>query len=112
MSISGIECAFIARVGSNVDIRTSQAGKPWASFRCCVGDKNDDQTWLTVAICGDRANTLAVTKGDRIYCEGRIRLEAWQGKDGQERQTFIEADQSEKLYTRILSQQIGQDDAL
>ena len=35
---------------------------------------------------GDKANSLAMAKGDRCYVEGRLKLESWQGKDGQERQ--------------------------
>jgi single-stranded DNA-binding protein len=65
-----IECAFIAGVGSDVDIRTSQASKPWASFIVCVGDKNDEQQqWLQVAVFGDKANSIALGKGDRCYIE-------------------------------------------
>src|SRR5262245_22506447 len=88
MTISGIEACFIARVGSDVDVRTSQAGKLWASFRACVGDGKDAeaQQWVQIAVFGDKANSLAIAKGDRVYVEGRLKLESWTGKDGVERQ--------------------------
>jgi hypothetical protein len=45
MTISGIETAFIANVGSKPELKTSAAGKPWAAFSACVGDGEDAQ-WL------------------------------------------------------------------
>src|SRR5262245_639765 len=84
MSISGIECAFIARVGTDPEVKTSQAGKPWASLSACVGD-GDDAQWLRVAVFGEKATSLRVAKGDRVYVEGRIKLENWTGRDGQPR---------------------------
>lgn len=41
---------------------------------------------MQIAVFGDKANSLAFAKGDRCYVEGRLKLESWQGKDGQERQ--------------------------
>jgi single-stranded DNA-binding protein len=83
----GIETAFIARVGTDtIEVKTSQAGKPWASSSACVGDGEDDQ-WLRVADFRDRAQQLAghLHKGDKIYAEGRLKLDTWTGKDGKER---------------------------
>jgi single-strand DNA-binding protein len=86
MTISGIETAFIANVGSEPEMKTSAAGKPWAAFSACVGDGEDDQ-WLRVAVFRDRAQQLAghLHKGDKIYAEGRLKLDTWTGKDGKER---------------------------
>jgi single-strand DNA-binding protein len=83
MSINGIECAFIARVGTEPEMKVSQAGKPWASFSACVGDKDDEQQWLRIAIFGDKATSISVAKGDRIYVEGRLKLENWTSKIGE-----------------------------
>jgi single-strand DNA-binding protein len=86
MTINGIECAFSARVGSEPELRTSQAGNPWANFSACVGD-GDEAQWVKVAAFGERAQQLVgnLKKGDRIYAEGRLKLESWTGKDGQPR---------------------------
>ena len=39
-----------------------------------------------IAVFGDKANTIALVKGDRAYIEGKLKLETWTGKDGVERQ--------------------------
>lgn len=89
MTISGIETCFIARVGTDVEVKTSQAGKPWANFRACVGSEKDgeeQQQWLQIVMFGSRASSLTIVKGDKIYVEGRLKLEGWTGRDGVERQ--------------------------
>ena len=42
--------------------------------------------WVRVAVFGDRAQELAdsLHKGDQIYVEGRLKLDTWTGKDGQQ----------------------------
>jgi single-stranded DNA-binding protein len=85
--MNGIETAFIARVGTDtIEVKTSQAGKPWASFSACVGD-GDEAQWVKLVVFGDRAQQLAghLHKGDKIYAEGRLKLDTWTGKDGQQR---------------------------
>jgi single-strand DNA-binding protein len=84
--MNGIETAFIARVGTEPELKSSQAGKPWAAFSACVGD-GDEAEWVKLVVFGDRAQQLAghLHKGDRIYAEGRLKLEAWTGKEGKER---------------------------
>ena len=41
-------------------------------------------TWARVAIFGDKAEELArkLTKGAEVYCEGRLSLGTWTGKEG------------------------------
>jgi single-strand DNA-binding protein len=81
-----IEAAFIGRVGSDPELRTSQAGKPWMKLIVAVG--SDDATqWVKVVAFGARAEALAGTllKGDRAYVEGTIRLETWTDKEGKAR---------------------------
>ena len=82
MTMNGIETAFIARVGTEPELKVSQAGKPWTSFSACVGTQ-----WVTVVAFGDRAQQLAghLHKGDRVNAEGRLNLDTWTGKDGKER---------------------------
>jgi single-stranded DNA-binding protein len=98
MTISGIETAFIANVGSEPELKTSAAGKIWAAFSACVGDGEDAQ-WLRVAVFGDRAQQLAghLHKGDKIYAEGRLKLDTWTGKDGQQRNLKVAAWRVEQL---------------
>jgi single-stranded DNA-binding protein len=65
--------------------RTSQAGKQWVRLRVGVG-KDDAVRWVSVAVFGKGAEIAGeLKKGDRIYCEGQIKLDTWQGSDGAER---------------------------
>jgi single-stranded DNA-binding protein len=52
--VNAIECCFTGRLGSDPDLRTSQAGKPWARFSVAVGH-SDDVQWVNVACFGEAA---------------------------------------------------------
>jgi single-strand DNA-binding protein len=86
MTMNDIETASIARVGTEPELKVSQAGKPWTSLSACVGD-GDEAQWVKVVAFGDRAQQLAghLHKGDKIYAEGRLKLDTWTGKDGEAR---------------------------
>jgi single-strand DNA-binding protein len=78
-----IETAFTGRIGQEPVLKESKSGKPWLSFSVAVGEDENTQ-WVSVAVFGSRAEELAgsLKKGDRIYAEGRLRLNSWQAKDG------------------------------
>jgi single-strand DNA-binding protein len=83
-----IDCAFFGFVAADADARTSKAGKPWTRLRVGVG-RDDDVQWVQVAVFGKAAETAAtLKKGDRVYCEGSIKLDTWRGDDGVERRTL------------------------
>jgi single-stranded DNA-binding protein len=81
-----IECATEGRVATDVETRTSKAGKPYARFRLVVGD-GDQAQWLSVTAIGPKAMEVIplLAKSDRVYLEGSIKLEKWQAQDGTER---------------------------
>jgi single-stranded DNA-binding protein len=80
-----IDCAFYGFLAADADPRTSQAGKPWVRLRVGSG-KGDNVQWVSVAVFGEAAELAAdLRKGDRIYCEGTLRLDSWKGRDGLER---------------------------
>jgi single-stranded DNA-binding protein len=80
-----IEVAFHGFIAADADQRTSQAGKPWVRLRVGVG-KDDAVQWLSVAVFGKAAEAAAgLKKGDRVYCEGSIKLDIWRGNDNIER---------------------------
>ena len=80
-----IDCAFYGFCAGDAEPRTSQAGKSWVRLRVGVG-KDDAVQWLSVAVFGKAAEVAAeLKKGDRIYCEGSIKLDTWRGNDGVER---------------------------
>jgi single-stranded DNA-binding protein len=77
-----IECAFFGFLAADAESRTSQAGKQWVRMRIGVG-KDDAMQWVSVAVFGKAAETAAELKrGDRIYCEGTIKIDSWRGSDG------------------------------
>ena len=96
--MNGIESAFCATVGTEPELKTSQAGKPWASFNVCVGN-GDEAQWVRLAVFGVRAEELSehLHKGDRIYVEGRLTLRTWD-KDGEKQAGLnVAASKVEKL---------------
>lgn len=80
--IDSIEAAFFGRVGTDPELKTSSAGKPWAAFNVAVG-QDDDTQWVRVAVFGAVAQDLVGTlkKSDRVYVEGNLTLRTWE-KDG------------------------------
>ena len=84
--MNNIEAELIGRLGTEPELKTSQAGKPWAAFNVGVGD-GDNIQWVRIAVFGERAQELSAIlhKGDRVYVEGAIRLNEWTGKDGEKR---------------------------
>jgi len=93
-----IETAFIGRVGSDPELKTSSTGKPWMAFNIAVG-QDDGTQWLRVAVFSARAEDLAGTlhKGDRAYVEGALTLRTWE-KNGETRAGLnVAASKCEKL---------------
>ncbi|MGH8538377.1 MAG: single-stranded DNA-binding protein [Gammaproteobacteria bacterium] len=91
--MNGIQAAFTGRVGKDAEVRSTREGKPWASFPVAVDTKADGEAavaWVRVALFGDTVGALAprLTKGAEVYCEGRLSLGTWTGKDGEARAGF------------------------
>jgi single-strand DNA-binding protein len=86
MNMNTIECAFTGRVGTEPELRTSAAGKPWLRFSVAVG-ADDAVQWVQIACFGDRARELAesLQKGDRVYVEGNLKLNEWTTQAGEKR---------------------------
>jgi single-stranded DNA-binding protein len=83
-----IDVALHGFLAADSDARTSKAGKPWVRLRVGVG-KDEVVQWVSVSVFGKAAETAAtLKKGDRVYCEGSIKLDTWRGNDGVERHTL------------------------
>lgn len=84
-----IEAAFSARAASTAELKTSKSGKPWCAFGAAVSNGADtsDVTWVRVSVFGDLAQQVSekLQKGDKLYCEGRLTLQTYTGRDGVER---------------------------
>lgn len=84
--MNGIHAAFTGRIGKDAEVRAARDGKPWASFPVAVDTKADGEappTWVRVAFFGAGTAAPRLTKGTQIYCEGRLSLGTWTGRDGE-----------------------------
>jgi len=68
----------------NLSIATNEKRKDKA------GEMQDVTTWFRVTLWEKRAETAAkyLTKGSQVYIEGRLRIEEWTDRDGNNRYTL------------------------
>jgi single-strand DNA-binding protein len=86
--MKGIQCAFTGVLGRDPELRVSKAGKPWLSLHVAIDEASEEATtWVRVAVFGEMATRLCpeLKRSTKVYCEGRLRLDSWTGKDGRER---------------------------
>ena len=87
--MKGVRCAFTGKCGQDASLHTSKAGKPWLALHVAVDAEASEEatTWVRVAVFGELTTRLRpeLKKGTEVYCEGRLRLECWVGRDGRER---------------------------
>lgn len=87
---------LIGNLGSDPEIRRSQAGNPIVTLKIATsekwkdksGEKKEKTEWHTVVIFNDRIATYAETylkKGMKVYLEGQIQTRKWQDKTGADR---------------------------
>ena len=89
----GIHTAFSGRLGSDPEPKYTSSGKLLLTFRVAVdeppgdGAARGDTTWVKTTVWEEKAEALQadLLKGMAVYCEGRLKLETWTGKDGQTR---------------------------
>lgn len=81
-----IETAFTGRVSTVPERRESKAGKAWFRFSVAVGHDEAVQ-WVQVACFGSIADALSdrLSKGDRVYVEGTLKLNTWSDREGKDR---------------------------
>jgi single-strand DNA-binding protein len=87
--VNAIECALTGRVGRDPELkRVKGGGLALLSLSVAVGDDGGDgeapPEWVKIALFGAKAEELAgrIAKGSRLYVEGRLKLERWEGRDG------------------------------
>ncbi len=89
---------LIGNVGGEPDMQFTASGAAVARFRLAVSrrrpggaegaERGQEQTeWFTIVAWNKLAETCNqfVTKGQRVYVEGRIETRTWEGRDGQKR---------------------------
>ena len=83
--MKSIHCALQGRLCADMELRQSASGKDWARLSVGVGE-GDEVTWVSVAVFEEKARALAgLAKGVEVYVEGRLTMNTWEGKDGQQR---------------------------
>ena len=85
----------IGNVGSDPEMRFTPNGKPVTSYRLATnrfytasdGEKKKETEWFDVVTWDRQAESCNqfLTKGQRVYVEGRLRTRNWEGQDGQRR---------------------------
>ena len=88
---------LIGHVGNDPEVRHLEAGTPVANFRLATsetyknreGERVTQTEWHNVVVWRGLAEVVEkyVTKGQLLYIEGRIRIRAWDDKDGNKRYT-------------------------
>ena len=86
---------LIGNVGSDPEMRYTPNGKAVTSFRMATnyryvgsdGVRKDETEWFRVSVWGKQAESCNqfLSKGRRVYVEGRLRSRNWEGQDGQMR---------------------------
>jgi hypothetical protein len=86
--VRGIQAAFTGKIGRDAELKTSKAGKPWVSFSVAVDEAEGGViTWIRGVMFGEWATELypQLKRRTEVYCEGRLKLESWTGRDGRDR---------------------------
>jgi single-strand DNA-binding protein len=86
---------LIGNVGSDPEMRFTPTGIPVASFSLATsrvsntpdGEKKQETEWFTITVWRKQAESCNqfLTKGQKVYVEGRLRSRSWEGQDGQKR---------------------------
>jgi len=86
---------LIGNVGSDPEMRYMPNGKAVTSFRMATnyryvgsdGERREETEWFRVSVWGKQAESCNqfLSKGRRVYVEGRLHSRNWEGQDGQMR---------------------------
>jgi single-strand DNA-binding protein len=86
---------IIGNVGTEPEMRFTPNGNPVTSFRVATnrvyttpeGERKQETEWFTVVAWNRLAENCNqyLTKGQRVYAEGRLHTRTWEGQDGQPR---------------------------
>ncbi len=89
---------LVGNLGRDPELRYTPQGTAVCSFTMATNEKRRDKsgefqnvaTWFKVTLWGNQAETASkyLTKGRPIYIEGRLRIEEWTDREGNNRQTL------------------------
>ncbi len=89
---------IIGNLGRDPELRYTPQGTAVCDFSVAVNDRKRDKagewqevvTWFKITLWGKQAENASkyLTKGRQIYVEGRLQLEEWTDRDGNNRHTL------------------------
>ena len=111
---------IIGNVGRDPELRYTPSGSAVASFSVAVSRRwttpdnevRDETEWFTVVAWDKLAETCnqLITKGRKVYVEGRLQTRSWEGQDGQKRyRTEVIASTMQLLDSRPRSGEAGEE---
>lgn len=95
---------IIGNLGRDPEMRYTPSGKPVTSFSVATsrtwvtadGERREATEWFNVVAWRDLAEICSqyLSKGSKVYIEGRLQTRSWEGQDGQKHyRTEIVADE-------------------
>lgn len=102
---------IIGNLGRDPEMRYTPSGKPVTSFSVATsrtwvtaeGERREATEWFNVVAWRDLAEICSqyLSKGSKVYIEGRLQTRSWEGPDGQKHyRTEIVADEMIVLDSR------------
>ena len=96
MSGSVNKTILLGRLGKDPEIKTFSSGDKVANFSIATseswidkasGEKKEKTEWTNVAVYGKLADIVErfVTKGSKVYVEGKLQTRKWQDSSGQDK---------------------------
>ena len=86
---------LIGNLGADPELRYTQGNQPVLSIRLATtesfnnraGERQERTEWHAVTLWGKRAEALSkfLSKGERIFVEGRVQYRQWEDRDGNKR---------------------------
>jgi len=86
---------IIGNLGGDPELRYTAAGRPFATFNVACnrtfstaeGERKEETEWFRVTAWAKLAElcTQFLSKGRRVYIEGRLSTRSWEGQDGLKR---------------------------
>ena len=88
---------LIGNVGKDPEVKVLPSGSSVANFSLATtrkwndkeGNKNEETEWHNLCVFGKGADVIEkyVSKGSKLYVDGRIRTRKWEDKEGNNRYT-------------------------
>jgi single-strand DNA-binding protein len=88
------KATIIGNLGGDPEVRYTPDGRPFASFNVAcnrtyttAGERREETQWFRVTAWGKLGEVCSqfLSKGKKVYIEGRLSSRSWDGADGQKR---------------------------